>query len=101
MVTVSRQELLKWYLVALKLNATIEAKLQRMPNPSLELPKQSKEAQLQELQQQPLDSPQNVIKGDNNNLAEGGSRSDSKWVISIRENLKQARPDDEKDVGVS
>ncbi|KAK9284778.1 hypothetical protein L1049_023955 [Liquidambar formosana] len=98
MVAVFNKELLSWYLITLKLRETVEAGIANLPGTptstrSLELPEQSDQQQLQKQEQQPSDSLQIVIKGDNENFEEGHT-SDSEWVISIKEKLEQAHQDD-------
>ncbi|CAL5372872.1 unnamed protein product [Camellia sinensis] len=94
MVAVFNEELLRWYVITLKLKKTVDAGIQNLQSPtttgSISLPEQQS-------QQPPSDSLQIAIKGDDqtDNFEEGGKSLEFDWVINIKEKLEQACQDDE------
>ncbi|CAH9089988.1 unnamed protein product [Cuscuta epithymum] len=97
MVAVFNKELLSWYLITLKLNQTLDNRLQNAQTPPPSTATRAIEfEELQKEQNQPASPSLQVgIKNKNKPFKEFPKSPESEWAINIREKLDQAKQEDD------
>nr|GLL26438.1 UPF0481 protein At3g47200-like [Ipomoea trifida] len=92
MVAVFNKELLSWYLITLKLNQTLDNRLQnaQTPNPQSPQPQINKEQQIAR-----TNRSVSFRKIDCEPVTEGPTSPGTEWAISIKDKLEQAKQDDD------